>query len=61
MEKIIEFFGGKSAMAKALDVEPAAVSAWLRNGLPPFRAIQIETLSKGAFKAREIVGVRHDG
>lgn len=56
MQKIIDFFGGKSAMAKALGVDPAAVSWWLQNGLPPGRAIQIEILSEGKFDALEIVG-----
>jgi DNA-binding transcriptional regulator YdaS (Cro superfamily) len=43
-------------MAKALGVDPAAVSWWLQNGLPPGRAIQIEILSEGKFDALEIVG-----
>ncbi len=58
MEKVIEFFGSKSAMAKALGVDPAAVSGWLANGLPPARAIQIEKVSRGRLLAVEIVGLR---
>ena len=58
METIIEYFGGKSAMAKALGVEPAAVSWWLQNGLPAARAIQIERISEGAMLALDIVGLK---
>lgn len=58
MEKIIDFFGSKSEMAKALGVDPAAVTWWLQNGLPALRAIQIEKLSNGRFRARDIVGVK---
>lgn len=61
MEKIIEHFGSKVALAKALGVDPAAVSWWLQNGLPAFRAIQIEMVTQGKFKARDILGARDDG
>jgi DNA-binding transcriptional regulator YdaS (Cro superfamily) len=58
---VIKHFGGKSALADALGVDPAAVSWWLKNGLPALRAIQIETLTGGKFKAKDILGAKDDG
>lgn len=58
MKEIIEHFGGKARLAEALGVERSAVSLWLRHGLPPYRAIEIETLSDGKFKAADIVGIK---
>lgn len=57
MKKVIEYFGGKAKLACALGVERAAVSWWLRNGLPANRAVQIERLTNGEFKAVDITGV----
>ena len=59
MEKIIEHFGSKAELAKALGVDRAAVSWWLRNGLPAGRAVEIERASNGKFKAVDITGVRN--
>lgn len=58
MDKIIEHFGSRSALARALGVERAAVTQWLRFGLPPARAIEIERLTGGLFKATDIEGIR---
>lgn len=60
MEKIIEYFGGQAELARLLGVDRAAVAQWCRFGLPPARAIEIETLTNGDFKATEIVGVKND-
>lgn len=60
MDEIIKHFGGKAALAKALNVERSAVSWWLREGLPSRRAVQIERITGGMFKAIEIVGARTD-
>ena len=60
MEQIIKYFGSKAELARALGVDAAAVSYWLREGLPPGRAIQIEEITDGTFLARDIVGVRGD-
>ena len=44
-------------MAKALKVNPAAVSQWIDNGyIPPRRAIEIEILTNGKFKAVDLLG-----
>ena len=60
MDEIIKHFGGKAALAKALNVERSAVSWWLREGLPSGRAVEIERMTGGIFKAIEIVGTRTD-
>ena len=59
-EKIIAFFGSRSELARRLAVAPAAVTQWGQEGLPPARAIEIEQISQGHFKAVEIVGVKAD-
>ena len=60
MEEIIEYFGSRAELARLLNVDRAAVAQWLRYGLPPARAIEIERLSEGRFKASDIVGAKHD-
>lgn len=60
MEQIIKYFGSKAELARVLGVDAAAVSYWLREGLPPGRAIQIEEITDGTFLAKDIVGVRGD-
>lgn len=57
IEKVIEYFGGTSKTAKALGVEPAAVSQWIaKNEIPPKRAIEIERLTDGALRAVDMIG-----
>lgn len=53
---IIAFFGSKSKLAAALQVERSAVTQWLRrNAIPAQRAVEIEQLSCGRFKALEVM------
>ena len=57
LEQIIEHFGGKLALANALGVSPPAVSLWCQIGrMPPRRAIQIEQMTNGKFRAVDISG-----
>lgn len=57
MKSVIEHFGSSNKLAGALDVSSAAVSQWLDNGyFPPLRAIQIEEITKGKFKAKNLIG-----
>ena len=60
MDEIIQYFGSKAELARALGVDAAAVSYWLREGLPPARAIEIEQITDREFLAIEIVGLRGD-
>lgn len=56
-EQIIAYFGSRSELARRLNVAPAAVTQWALEGIPPARAIEIEQLTGGEFKAVDIVGV----
>lgn len=57
LEDIIEHYGGKLALAKALGVSPPAVTLWCQLGrIPPRRAIEIEKMTGGKFKAVDIAG-----
>lgn len=57
IDRVITHFGGKYKLANALDVSSSAVSIWVREGkIPPMRAIEIETITNGKFKARDLVG-----
>lgn len=61
LEEAIEFFGGRNRLAGYLNVSSVAVHWWLKgNKLPPLRAIQIEELSGGKFKAKDLLGGEHE-
>jgi len=52
---VVAYFGNQSAMARALGVSRASVSSWVITGtVPPARAIQIEKVTEGEFKATEL-------
>ncbi len=56
IQTIVEWFGSQKRMAEALGVDKAAVCQWVAAGkLPPARAIQIERLTGGEFKAVDIM------
>ncbi len=55
IKDVIDWYGSQANMARALKVDRAAVSLWLKIGvLPPARAIQVEKQSGGKFKAVDI-------
>lgn len=57
MDKLIGHFASQSGLARALKVDPAAVSQWLSAGrIPPRRAIEIEMITGGKFKAVDLIG-----
>jgi DNA-binding transcriptional regulator YdaS (Cro superfamily) len=57
IDKVIEHFGGVAATARALGVSQPAVCQWLLNGvLPPRRAIEVEEMTHGHFKASQLIG-----
>lgn len=61
IEDIVKWFGSKSNMARTLGVDRSAVTHWVNKGaLPAYRAIQIESLTKGKFKAVDIMEVDND-
>lgn len=55
IELVIEHFGGHTRLAHALGVSTQAVSQWVASGrIPPARAIDIERLTDGKFRALDI-------
>lgn len=54
MEKLINFFGNKTAVGRALGVTHQAVIKWERTQVPADRAIQIEQLTNGAVTVRDL-------
>jgi len=49
---IIAWAGGSSRFAEMLGVSLSAVSQWASRGaMPPMRAIQVERISEGRFRA----------
>lgn len=56
MDELLKHFGGQAALAKALNVTRGAVCQWVTSGsIPAFRAIEIEQLTRGEFKAVDLV------
>lgn len=56
LDKVVVHFGGQHRLAGALNVSSAAVHYWVKDGyMPPFRAIQIEQMTRGAFLAVDLV------
>ena len=55
IDDVIGWFGGQTETAKALGVSAQAVWNWCNDGqIPPARAIQIEQVTGGRFRAVEI-------
>lgn len=56
-QDLFNHFGNQNKMAGELDVTTQAISQWVRdNKIPPARAIQIESITEGKFKAINLVG-----
>lgn len=56
INEIVKHFKTQYRMAKELKVTRAAVNHWVKTGIiPPYRAIQIEQITNGKFKAVDIV------
>lgn len=50
---IAAHFGGIPKLAKALGIHVQAIYQW--NTIPPTRAYQIQVLTRGKFKAEELI------
>jgi len=62
LDDIVEHFGSQSELARALGIDRANVSMWIANhAVPSLHAINIERLTKGKFKAVDIVLQLEDG
>lgn len=56
LKRLVAHFGTQYKLAEALGVTESAVSQWISTGgLPARRAIKVEQLTKGEFKAIDIV------
>ena len=61
IHKIIRWFGSQVELARQLGVTQAAVAQWVSDErIPPYRAIQIERITDGQFKAVDIIGDDRD-
>ena len=57
INEVVKHFGGQYRLAGALNVSSAAVCLWIKGEkIPPLRAIQIEELTDGKFKAKDLIG-----
>lgn len=55
---VVDVLGGTRKAARAFRVSDSAVSHWMRrNKIPPEKAIQIEILTLGQFKAAELLKI----
>jgi DNA-binding transcriptional regulator YdaS (Cro superfamily) len=58
LELLVAHYGSQNKLAGALNVSSVAVGQWIKSGaIPPLRAIQIEKLTEGKFKAKDLIGV----
>lgn len=56
IERLIKFFGTQEELARTLNVTQSLVSQWLTSGgVSPRRAVQIERITHGQFKAIDLV------
>jgi DNA-binding transcriptional regulator YdaS (Cro superfamily) len=61
IQEIIRQFGSQVELARQLGVTQAAVAQWVSDEkVPPYRAIQIERITDGQFKAVDIIGDDRD-
>lgn len=61
LEEIFKHFGGQAALAEILGVDKSAVTQWKTDGMPAFRAVQIEKLTEGKFRAVDILKCKLEG
>lgn len=55
LEPAIKYFGSQKALAKALEIDPMAITQWKRRGMPPRRAKQISELTGGFIKPIDLL------
>ncbi len=60
-EKLVEGYGGRSAVAAAFEVSSEAVRLWLKQGIPADRALEAEekTRGKGRYAVSAIEVLRY--
>ena len=61
LKEIIKWFGSQVELARQLGMTQAAVAQWVADEkVPLYRAIQIERITDGQFKAVDIIGDDRD-
>lgn len=56
LKPLIDHFKTQAKLAEALKVSPAAVHFWVQqDALPPKRAIQVERITCGKFRAQDLI------
>ena len=61
LKEIIKWFGSQVELARQLGITQAAVAQWVADEkVPPYRAIQIERITDGQFKAIDVIGDDRD-
>jgi DNA-binding transcriptional regulator YdaS (Cro superfamily) len=59
-DRLLEYFGGQSAAARALRVRPSVVDNWKSRGIPRGRALDIEFATRGVIPARDVLQAKQD-
>jgi DNA-binding transcriptional regulator YdaS (Cro superfamily) len=54
MAKIVDWYGSKAAVARALGISAVAVTRW-KDEVPPLRQLQLERMTKGALRADDSI------
>jgi DNA-binding transcriptional regulator YdaS (Cro superfamily) len=55
LQPAIDYFGSQALMAKAIGVNPMAITQWKRRGIPARRAKQISDATNGKVKASDLL------
>jgi len=53
--KLMLYFGSKAKLAEALGISPVSLQHW--KNIPPLRAYEIESLTKGEFKFKSLIKI----
>jgi hypothetical protein len=54
-QQLVDHFNGRRETADALDVSTETIRLWLRDGIPLEKALFVETHTRGAVRAEDIL------
>lgn len=55
LQLAIDYFGNQEKLAKALGIHAMTTTQWKKRGIPPKRAKQIEQVTNGQIKAKDLL------